>query len=224
MPSADEPWAAPCDPQALVRLVRAGDLRALDRVTRCHGERLLAVGRRYCRDHAEAEDAVQDALLAAGRHLDSFRGDGSVEGWLVRMVANACHHMRRGRKNARHMQTSVLSPAGAPGRDGDEAGLLDVGAALESPLATPEQQAMAGQLASALGEALQEFDATTRAVVLLAEAEGWTGPEIAAELGLTPGAVRVRLTRARARLRERLAPRWAEPRAVASAPSVAAPS
>ena len=202
-------------------MVRSGDLQALDRMTRCHGERLLAVGRRYCRDGADAEDAVQDALLAAGRHLESFRGDGSVEGWLVRMVANACHHMRRGRKNARHLHTSLLTPGGAAGRESDESSQLDVGAALESPDATPEQRAMAGELALAVGSALQELDATNRAIVLLSEAEGWTGPEIAAELGLTPGAVRVRLTRARSRLRERLAPRGAGSETEASSPFLA---
>ena len=64
---------------------------------RCQAH-LLAVGRRVCRDDERARDAVQDALLAAGEHLDDFRGDGSVEGWLVRMVANACKSWRRGRK------------------------------------------------------------------------------------------------------------------------------
>lgn len=175
-----------CDPAEIVRLVRAGDLTALDRVTRCHGDRLLAVGRRYCRTRAEAEDAVQDALLAAARNLDSFRGDGSFEGWLVRMVANACHHMRRGRKN--------------------DPGLHDAEAILTSADATPEQQAMVGELALALGQVLQELEPVSRSIVLLAEAEGWAAAEIGAHIGMTPGAVRVRLHRARTRLRERLAP------------------
>ena len=170
-----------CDPGELIALVRAGDLEALDRITRCHGDRLLAVGRRYCRNEAEAQDAVQDALLSAGRNLQGYRGDGPVEGWVVRMVANACHHMRRGRKN---------NPV-----------LHDAEAVLVADHPSPEEAAMTGQLAEALGGALLELDPTNRTIVLLAEGEGWTGPEIAAELGMSAGAVRVRLTRARARLR-----------------------
>ncbi len=176
--------ATVCDPADLVALVRAGDLAALDRITRCHGQRLMAVGRRYCRTNSEAEDAVQDALLSAGEHLDSFRGDGSLEGWLVRMVANACHHMRRGRKNNPNLHDAEM--------------------VLTAPDRSPEQAAMAGQLAEALGQALLELAPQDRTIVLLAEGEGWTGPEIAAELGLSAGAVRVRLSRARARLRELL--------------------
>src|SRR5690349_17543769 len=78
-----------CDPDRLTALVRNGDPAALDHITRCYGERLLAAGRRHCRTSDEAEDAVQDALVTASTQLDSFRGEGSLEGWLVRIVASA---------------------------------------------------------------------------------------------------------------------------------------
>jgi len=178
----------PCDPDALVRMVKSGNLEALDRITRCHGQRLLAVGRRYCRTNAEAEDAVQDALLSAGTHLTSFRGDGSVEGWLVRMVANACHHMRRGRKNDHRLH------------DSDQILTSDVG--------SPEERAMVGELSATLGEALLALAPRDRTIVLLAEAEGWTGPEIAEHLDMSAGNVRVRLHRARLLLRDRLTELW----------------
>ena len=173
-----------CDPSEVAGLMKTGDMSALDRMTRCYGDRLLAVGRRYCRTETEAEDAVQDALLSAGMHLKDFRGAGSVEGWLVRMVANACHHMHRGRKN--------------------DPKLHDVTMVLESGSASPEDAALSGQLSQALGEALLTLKPQDRAVVLLAEAEGWTGPEIAERLEISPGAVRTRLSRARARLRDHL--------------------
>lgn len=175
-----------CDPQKLVALARAGDLAALDGVTRCYGERLLAVGRRHCRTEEDAHDAVQDALLSAGKHLVDFRGDGSLEGWLVRMVARACGRMRRGRKNDPALHDPEAVPVDAS--------------------ADPEAEVARSRLAGALGEALLTLSPQDRAIVLLAEAEGWTGPQIAEATGLTAGAVRVRLTRARQRLRERLDP------------------
>ena len=178
------PSAAYCDTGKLIELMRANDLEALDRMTRCFGRRLLDVGRRYCRSEAEAEDAMQDALLSAGKHLQDFRGEGSVEGWLVRMVANACHHLRRGRKNDPHLH--------------------DVSYVLTADKANPEDTAQAGELSKALGEALMTLSAQDRTIVLLAEAEGWTGPEIAEKIGLSAGAVRVRLSRARGKLRDQL--------------------
>ena len=175
-----------CDPEKLITLMRAGDIAALERITRCYGDRLLAVGRRYCRDSDEAADAVQDALLAGGEHLKDFRGDGSPEGWLIKMVTNACSRMRRGRKNDPALHVDVADNP-----------LVEAGA-------TPENLAGRAELIEALGEALLELPSKDRAILLLAEAEGWTGPEIASSLDLTPTAVRVRLTRIRAKIRPRL--------------------
>lgn len=182
--SVDEP---PCDPAELIRLFHSGDIQALDRATRCHGDQLLAVGRRFCGNATDAEDAVQDALISAGTNLKRFRGDGSVQGWLVRMVVNACHRMRRGQKN--------------------NAFAHDAEAVLTSPDASPEERAMLGELVGALGTALHQLSPTDRAIVLMAEADDWTGPEIAEELQLSAGAVRVRLTRARKRMREQMSDR-----------------
>ncbi len=174
-----------CDAHELIRLVKAGDIQALDNMTRCHGERLLAVGRKACRDSDRAEDAVQDALISAGTNLKQWSGKGSLEGWLVRMVQNACHRMRRGRKNDPSLHVS----------DGSEpAGLVD----------SPEELAERGQAAKALGEALESLSPEDRAILLLADAKDWTGPEIAAELGMNPATVRTRLSRARQKMRTSL--------------------
>ncbi|MEQ1502473.1 MAG: sigma-70 family RNA polymerase sigma factor [Myxococcota bacterium] len=172
-------------------LARAGDLAALDRLTRTRSDRLLAVGRRWCRTDEEARDAVQDALLAATTHLDQYRGEGEVEGWVARIVARACARLRRGRKNDPALHRVLVD------------------AELVSELADPETLAGRARIAVALGEALAELGPLDRAVLLLAEAEDRTGPEIAEALGTTPSAVRTRLTRARQRMREALASRLA---------------
>lgn len=178
----------PCQsPEQLVRLMRAGDMEALDRITRCYGQTLATVGRRYCRSAIEAEDAVQDALVAAGQNLRSYRGEGSPEGWLVRMVINACRKMHRGQKNAPALHDA-----------------LDEAAPLPAAGANPEDVAARAQVAQALATALADLAPDDRALILLAEAEEWTAAEIADQLGSTPGAVRTRLSRIRARLRPML--------------------
>lgn len=169
-----------CNPQVLVQLARAGGGDALDRLTRCYGDRLFRAGQRYCRTRAEAEDAVQDTWAWATEHLHDFRGEGSLEGWLVRIVATACRRQARGSKNAPHeTDTELVSSGPSP---------LDVSTARET-----------GENLQTALLALSEHD---RAIVLLAEVEEWTASEIAAELGLSEGAVRARLSRARARLRQ----------------------
>ena len=160
-----------CDEHELVALLQAGDVAVLDRVTRCFGDRLLAQARRRCRSDQEADDAVQDAALAAWRYGPGFRGEGSVDGWLVRLVATACSRMRRGLKNAEWRPVSD-----------------------EDLRASEDPEALAGrsELAGALGEALNALSPQDRAIVLLADGQGWTGVEIADSLSMTPGSVRSR--------------------------------
>jgi len=177
-----------CNPERLTALVRGGDPAALDHVTRCYGARLLQAGRRHCRTSDEAEDAVQDALLTAATHLDEFRGEGSLEGWLVRIVASACRRMSRGRKNDPRLHDA------------------DADLELADPSGSPEGAAARVELGELLERALLSLDPEDRLIVLLSEVEGFRSFEVAERVGLSDGAVRTRLSRLRARLREALRP------------------
>lgn len=175
-----------CNPERLTRLARSGDASAMDQITRCYAERLLAAGRRHCRTSDDADDAVQDALLTATEELDTFRGDGSLEGWLVRLVASACARRRRGRKNDPRLHETDN----------------ELGDVSESPEDAADRHAVGALLEAAL----LELSTDDRHVLLLAEVEGMTAPEVAERLGISAGAVRTRLSRLRLRMREALGP------------------
>ncbi|MFZ5896227.1 MAG: RNA polymerase sigma factor [Myxococcota bacterium] len=173
-----------CDPRRLLELVRRGDASALDAITRCYGARLLAAGRRHCRTLSEAEDAVQDTLLFASTDLQAFRGEGSLEGFLVRIVARACRRISRGQKN--------------------DAALHDSEAVPFDPSEGPEAGAARAELGDELERILISLEPNDRALLLLAELEDYSAAEIGRELGLGEGAVRTRLSRLRKKLREQL--------------------
>ncbi len=175
-----------CDSDELVSLLRSGDIEVLDRVTRCYGDQLMSAARRTCSREEDARDAVQDATLGAWRYGAGFRGEGQVDRWLVRLVATACNRMRRGLKNDPALHQAELE--------------------LASDDASPELLAARAELALSLGEALGELPPRDRGILILADAQGWTGPEIADALDMTPGAVRTRLSRTHAALRKRLDP------------------
>ena len=168
-----------------MRLVREGSAEALDQITRCYGERLLEAGRRHCRTTTEAEDAVQDALITAGSQLHDLRDDASLPGWLIKVVASACRRIGRGHKNdgTRHDSEIELAANGAP---------------------DPEQAAARRELAELLDRTLLELPAQDRSILLLSELEDFSAAEIGAELGMTDGAVRTRLSRLRGRMLEAL--------------------
>ena len=75
---------------AIVERARAGDGAAFELLMRRHNRRLYRTARSMLRDAAEAEDALQEAYLAAYRALPAFRGDSALATWLTRIVSNEC--------------------------------------------------------------------------------------------------------------------------------------
>src|SRR5436309_4633374 len=91
--------AADADDATLVRAILAGRREGFELLMRRHNRRLYRLARATLRDDAEAEDALQEAYLAAYRSIAQFRGDASLATWLSRMVLNEC--LGRLRKSAR---------------------------------------------------------------------------------------------------------------------------
>lgn len=174
-----------CSPERLMLLVREGSADALDQITRCYSERLLEAGRRHCRTGAEAEDAVQDALLVAAEHLTELRDDQRLEGWLVRVVASACRRIGRGRKNDSALHDPEAEPS-APRAD------------------DPEAELERRELGELLERELLALSPRDRSILLLAELEDFSAAAIGAELEMTEGAVRTQLSRLRRRMAEAL--------------------
>jgi RNA polymerase sigma-70 factor (ECF subfamily) len=77
------------DEVTLARAAAAGDARAFAALVEPHRDHVWAVCYRITGHRADAEDALQDALLAAWRHLPRFRGDARFSTWLHRIAANA---------------------------------------------------------------------------------------------------------------------------------------
>lgn len=172
-----------CSPSQLTQRARAGDPGLLDDLFACYRDDLLAFLRHRCGHGPDADDALQDAFLAAARHLEGFRGDAPVRSWLYRLASNACTRMRRGRKADPSLHVPFPDLASA-----DQAA---VEAALEARL-VPLRSALAG---------LSETD---RAVLLLRDGQGMSAREAADALALSEKAVKSRLYRARKQVREAL--------------------
>lgn len=173
---------------ALARAAALGDREAFEQIVRLHGPGMLRYARRVLHDAGDAEEAVQDAFVAAWRSLDRYRGNSALRTWLFGLTSHKAVDLAR-RARPRPVDDELLAarPAGA-GSD-------------------PWKQASATELARALDRALAELPYRQRACWLLAELEGLTHAEIAEVLGTGPDVVRGQLFRARRALEERMA-RW----------------
>ena len=78
----------------------------VERVVRCHNRRLFRIARSILRNDADSEDVVQDTYVQAFSRMETFRGDGPLEGWLSRIAVNLAYARLR---KARRRDTSGLS-------------------------------------------------------------------------------------------------------------------
>jgi RNA polymerase sigma-70 factor (ECF subfamily) len=171
----------------LVERARAGDVAAVEALLSQLAPRIQRFGRRLCGNAADADDVLQETLLSVAQHLGDYHGRSSLSSWVFALTRSACVRRRRGLKNmpARPLDEAAEQLDGAP---------------------NPETHAAEHEVVAAVVAALDGLPVDAREVLVLRDVEGLTAPETAAVLEISVEAVKSRLHRARAALRERLRP------------------
>jgi RNA polymerase sigma-70 factor (ECF subfamily) len=163
---------------------KAGDREAFTEVVRHYDQRLRALAYGLLGDRAAMDDALQEAYVKAFRALPGFREDAGLGTWLYQITYRACiDHQRR---ESRHQ-------TGSTGWSRPDTAAPSADPAATAASRTDLQRALAG------------LPADQRAAVLLVDAEGLDHNAAAAVLGVAPGTIASRLSRARAALRAALA-------------------
>jgi RNA polymerase sigma-70 factor (ECF subfamily) len=179
----------PSDQASLVAAAKAGDRAAFEELVRATYADSYTLAYRLTGDTEDARDVVQEAYLRAYRSLRRFRGDAQFSTWLYRIVANCSSTVLAKRARTRHDDLP------------DDALLAD-----ERAEADPQAMAEATSLRDRVGVALERLPPPLRAVVVLRDVYDMPHEAIAAELGITEAAAKVRLHRARRKLREQVFP------------------
>jgi len=180
------------DDLAIARRIAAGDRAAFIELMRRHNRRLYRLARATLRDDAEAEDALQEAYLAAYRSIAKFRGDANLATWLSRLVLNEC--LGRLRKSARRQNVIPMV-----------AGEDDMATTTPDVREVPEQAFARAQMRTLIERKLDALPEDFRTVFVLRAVEELSVEETAACLGIPEATVRSRHFRARSLLRESLA-------------------
>ena len=177
------------DDAELLQRIRAGATDEFAELVRRHQARVFAVLHRYERDAQRMEDLAQETFLKAWRALAQFDGRAPFEHWISRIaVRTALDHLRREKRRRNEIGFAELGEDTLDWlRSDDEKCELDSRGAAE-----------------VLELAMRELSPTDRVVITMQELEGRSIREIAAALGASGVAVRVRAMRARAKLKQAL--------------------
>lgn len=164
----------------LVERAMAGDREAFTELARLSIGRLYAIARLILRDDGRAEDATQEALIAAWRQLSALRDPDRFDVWIRRMLVRACY--REAGREIRHRWTQVrLTPMGSAPDPGET-------------LADQDE----------LARAFVTLSAEQRALVVLHFYQGLPMRETAEILGIPVGTVKSRLHRSLQQMRAAL--------------------
>jgi RNA polymerase sigma-70 factor (ECF subfamily) len=178
----------------LVEAARQGDTAAIEQLLLRQQPRVYRFGMTLCRDPEDARDVLQDTLFAMARSIRDFRGASSVSTWLFAIARSFCVKKRRRSKFAPEALQSLDALPEAERRR------------LTDPSPAPDLRLTARELAAALDGAVASLEPKYREVFLLREIEGLAAAEVAEVLGLSVEAVKSRLHRARAAVRDQVVP------------------
>jgi len=192
------------DPQnneeEFVARLRQGDGPACEQLVREHSGRMYAAAARFLRCEQDRDDAVQDAFISAFRNLTSFKADARLSTWLHRITVNACLMKLRSQRRRDESSIEDLLPSfDSTGHQvhGVQAWIGDASAEL---LAEETRRFVRG--------CIDRLPEPYREVLLLRDIHELDTDEAAETLGISIGAVKTRLHRARQALRTLLEPHF----------------
>ncbi len=166
----------------LIRRCKAGERKAQEMLYKQYASKMLGVCNRYATDRMEAEDMVQNGFIKVFQKLADYRGDGSFEGWIRRIMVHSSIEYYR--KNHKMMQLVDLEDA--------------VNETSVNPLANAKLEA------NDLLLLIQQLSPGYRMVFNLYAIEGYSHKEIGEIVGITEGASKSQLSRARSILKEQV--------------------
>lgn len=176
-------------PNHVLHKAQSGDDAALDELIGIIRPQLQRVSMRMCGHAEDAEDVVQESLLAIARNLQDFRADSALSTWMYTIARRFCIK----RRSRRAGQPEHFMP------------LHDMPQVRsEDPGVNPERATQLTQQWRLLQQALMELDVKHREVFVLREVEGLSTAQTSRILELTPPAVKSRLHRARAHIKHAL--------------------
>ncbi len=174
----------------LLAQLRKGDPRATEQLLARHEHQIYRFGLRMCGNEEDARDVLQETLLAAFKNLETFRGEAQLSTWLYQVARSFCIKQRR-----RHQ--------GEPSHH--ESMECEAVKSIASDNTEPDAQAHAREVGHVIEAAMASLPQEHREAIVLRDVEGLLAEEAALVVGVSVGAFKSRLHRARLELKQSMA-------------------
>jgi RNA polymerase sigma-70 factor (ECF subfamily) len=181
----------------LVRKAQRGDKASFDRIITAYRQQIINLCRRYMRNDEEACDMAQEAFCSAYTALKSFEHKSKFSTWLYRVAVNLCINRLDTLRRRKYFETDSMSGGG----DDEDIRGIDV----PDKARLQDEQMEAGEIRQAVADALEGFPEEERNVVILRDMQGLEYEEISGILKMPLGSVKSKLSRAREKLKAKLA-------------------
>jgi RNA polymerase sigma-70 factor (ECF subfamily) len=193
--------------QELINRIRGGERKLFHELVRPYERAIYVTAYAVLRNHADAEDVAQDTVLKAFTHLDQLQEAGKFKSWILRIAINEARLRRR----AGHAHLyEALESGNTEGGEDQSSMPRDFADWREIPSDLLERR----EIRESIARGLEQLPEIYREVFVLRDVEELSVTEVATTLGIRETTVKVRLHRARLRLRELLAPvfkrRWTD--------------
>ncbi len=185
------------DDTTLVNQLQNGDEEAYERLVRTHIDRVYSVASRVLGNGSDAQDAAQEAFLAAWKGIRGFDGRSTLSTWLHRIAVNTSLAILRSKARKREITMTDIPAEQPNGTDRER--LLEP----EEAQPDPVEQADTARL---VWQAVDDLPEEYRLVLVMRDVEEMPSKEVASALGLSDATVRQRLHRARQTVAEKLRP------------------
>lgn len=178
----------------LIEQSQKGDSEAFNKLVNLYEPRIRKLSQKVCSGlPSEADDVLQDAFLNALKNIKKFKAQSDFGTWLYRIASNLCWKKFRDKKRKPTISLSMRTSQDDE-EDYKEEHLID-------PSHTPDSKAEREELKGMIGQVLENLPDEYRNVLLMSDLNEWPNSKIAKELHISLSAVKSRLHRARAILK-----------------------
>jgi RNA polymerase sigma-70 factor (ECF subfamily) len=184
--------------EGFIARLRARDIDAFEELVSHYERSVHSLCFRLLGNAEDARDAAQETFLKIYRGLSSFRGESGLKTWIYRIAVNQAMNQRRWWRRRHRDETVSLELS----RSSES--VLTVCGMLESPAASPEDEAIEREREAAVLTALGAIKKEYQVALVLREIEELSYEEIAETLGISIGTVKSRIARGREELRRRV--------------------